>query len=82
MSYISAYLFVRGCVEEFRKKYNLSKEKSIQYFLEFIKQCTYRDEWLIFDIANALNFSQKELLNGKQMQLKLLKSLNKKTKLL
>ena len=82
LSYISSYLFVRSCVEEFLKKYNLSKEKSIQYFLEFIKQSTYRDEWLIFDIANALNFPQKELLNGKQMQLKLLKSLNKKTKLL
>ena len=41
LSYISSYLFVRSCVEEFRKKYNLSKEKSIQYFLEFIKPVSY-----------------------------------------
>lgn len=42
LSYISSYLFVKGCMETIVKKYNLSKEQSVQYFLEIVKRsdCT------------------------------------------
>ncbi len=75
LSYISSYLFVRGCLEIISKKYNLSKAQSIQYFLEIIRESEYSNEWLIFDIADALDISGDELLEGKKMQLEILQSL-------
>ena len=77
LSYISSYLFVRGCMETIVKKHNLSKEQSIEYFLEIVRESDYVNEWLIFDIADALDLPREELLNGKQMQLEILKSLSK-----
>lgn len=79
ISYISSYLFVRGCMETISKKYNLSKEQSVQRFLEIVKESTCLNEWLIYDIADALDLSRDELLNGKQMQLEILQSLSKET---
>lgn len=72
LSYISSYLFVRGCVETITEKYGYFKAQSIQYFLEIIKQSNCQDEWLIYEIANALELSPEELLNGKQIQMKVL----------
>lgn len=77
LSYISSYLFVRGCMETIVKKYNVSKERSIQHFLEIVKESDCYNEYLIYDIADALDLSREELLNGKKMQLELLKSLKK-----
>ena len=77
LSYISSYLFVRGCMETIVKKHNLSKEQSIEHFLEIVRESDYVNEWLIFDIADALDLPREELLNGKQMQLEILKSLSK-----
>lgn len=76
LSYISSYLFVRGCMETIAKKYNLSKEQSVQHFLEIVKESDCSNEWLIYDIADALDFPRDELLNGKQMQLEILQSLS------
>lgn len=76
LSYISSYLFIRGCVETIVKKRHFSKAKAIQYFLEIVKQSNCTNEWLIFDIANAIGLSQDALLNGKQLQMKVLKSLS------
>ncbi len=75
LSYISSYLFVRGCMETIAKKNNLSKEQAVQYFLEMIKDSDCINEYLIYDIADALDLPREELLNGKQMQLQTLHSL-------
>lgn len=75
ISYISSYLFVRGCMEIIAKKFDLKKEDAVQRFLEIVRESECINEWLIFDIADALDLSRKELLNGKQMQLEVLKSL-------
>ncbi len=75
LSYISSYLFVRGCVEFIVEKYVCSKAQSIQCFLEIIKQSNCIDEWLIYDIACALELPQEELLKGKQIQMKALNSI-------
>lgn len=71
-SYISSYLLVRGCVETIAEKNECSKARAIQNFLEIVKQSKYTNEWLIYDIANAIGISQDDLLNGKQLQMKVL----------
>lgn len=76
LSYISSYLFVRGCMETIAKKYNLSKEESVQHFLEIVKGSDCFNVWLIYDIADVLDLPRDELLNGKQMQLEILQSLS------
>ncbi len=64
-------------METIAKKNNLSKEQAVQYFLEMIKDSDCINEYLIYDIADALDLPREELLNGKQMQLQTLHSLNK-----
>lgn len=76
-SYISAYLLVRGLIENIEECYKLSKSDAIQYFLEVLRTCNYRNEWLIYDIANALNLNQEELLVGKDIQLGVVNKLKK-----
>ena len=78
LSYISSYLFVRGCVETIAEKNNLSQAKAIQYFLDIVKQSNCTNEWLIYDIANAIGLSQNDILNNKQLQMKVLSSLSTK----
>ena len=75
LSYISSYLFVRGLIEKIEEQEKLTKEESAQYFLEMIKN--NNKENLIEDIAKKLNIEQEELLNGKQMQLNILKEIIK-----
>lgn len=75
ISYISSYLFVRGCMEIIAKKFDLKKEDAVQRFLEIVRESECINEWLIFDIADALDLSREELLNGKQIELEVLKSL-------
>lgn len=75
ISYISSYLFVRGCMEIIAKKFDLKKEDAVQRFLEIVRESECINEWLIFDIADALDLSREELLNGKQIELEALKSL-------
>ena len=74
ISYISSYLFVRGCMEIIAKKFDLKKEDAVQRFLEIVRESECINEWLIFDIADALDLSREELLNGKQIELEVLKS--------
>lgn len=75
-SYISSYLFVRGCMEIISEKHNLSKAESLQYFLEIVKQSENYNEYFIYDIADAIDFPKNELLNGKSLQLNVIKSLS------
>ena len=82
-SYMSSYLFVRGVLEEIALKYSLTKGKSINYFLNFIKNTGCTKEFLVYDIAYELDYSPEELLNTKILQLKAIdsiKKLNTKTK--
>lgn len=68
VSYVSAYLFVAGCIELIKNKFNFSKIEAAQKYLEIIKHSTCTNEWLIFDIANVLDIDKEELLNGKVVQ--------------
>ena len=66
-------------METIVKKYNLSKEQSVQYFLEIVMGSDCTNEFLIYDVADALDLPREELLNGKQMQLEILQSLSMET---
>lgn len=77
LSYISSYLFVRGCLETIENKFGLNKIESLQYFLEIMKQSSYYEDWLIYDIADTLDLDKEELLNGKSLQLEVIKNLSK-----
>ncbi len=74
-SYISSYLLVRGCLETLKEEYDISKTEATQRFLEIVKQSKCTNEWLIFDIANAIGISEEILLNGKDIQKKALASI-------
>lgn len=77
LSYISSYLFVRDCLESLVKKENLTRVQALEKFLKIIRYSEYVNEYLIFDIANALEISKEELLYGKALQMDVLKSIVK-----
>ena len=77
-SYISSYLLVRGILETIAEKYNFTKAQAIQHFLEIVKQSNCMNEWLIYDIANAISILPDDLLNGKELQIKVINSLSNK----
>lgn len=79
LSYISSYLFVRGCMETIAKKDNLSKEQAVQRFLEIVRASDCSNEWLIYDIAETLEEDKDELLDGKKMQLAALQAITMKS---
>ena len=62
LSYISSYLFVRGCISKIQKNRNCSKIDAVQKFLEILKCSNCTNEWLIYDIANAINLDKDKLL--------------------
>lgn len=74
-SYISSYLFVRGCLETLVEQYRISKAEATQKFLEIVRQSECIDEWLIFDISDAIGIPKEILLDGKDMQKKALSSI-------
>lgn len=75
-SYISSYLFVRGCLETIAIKFKLDRSEATQKFLEIVRSSKNTHQWLIYDIANAIDIAKEELLDGKQMQLKVIKELS------
>ena len=77
LSYISSYLLVRGCIEIIIEKNNYSKIAALQYFMEIIKQSRCSEQWLIYDIANAIGIPKETLLNTKEIQLKALNNIKK-----
>ena len=77
LSYISSYLFVRGCVEKIASKFGLDKVQATQKFAEIVRQSTCSKQWLVYDIANAIGVPQEELLTGKEMQLNVIKNITK-----
>ena len=76
-SYVSSYLWVRGCIELIQEKNNGTKAEATQSFLEIVRKSTCHNEWLIFDIANALEISKEELLEGTIVQQKAIASIHK-----
>lgn len=75
LPYISSYLFVRGCIETIETKFNLDRLSATQKFLETIRATSSINQWLIYDIANAIDLSEEELLNGKSLQLNILEKI-------
>lgn len=64
LSYISSYLFVRGCIRQIEEKYQTDKIESLQMFLEMLYKSRYTSAWLIFDIADFLGLDRIELFRG------------------
>lgn len=75
LSYISSYLFVRGCMELIKEKYKLTRKETIQKFLEIVRESKCSNEWLILDIANALEIEEDKLLNRIDVQKEVLENL-------
>ena len=73
-SYISSYLLVRGCIETICDKKGISKAQAIQNFLEIVNESNHSNEFLIYDIANAIGIPKDDLLNGKSIQMNTLAS--------
>jgi hypothetical protein len=67
LAYISSYLFVRGCIETITFKFSINKIEATQKLLEIIRSSKCTNEWLVFDLANALDIPQDELLNKKEI---------------
>jgi len=68
LSYISSYLFVRGCINLIEEKFKMNKVEATQKFLEIVGQSRCSHEYLIFDIADILEISRETLLNTKKIQ--------------
>ena len=71
-SYISSYLFVRGCLEKIVNDNNFSKRDALQYFLNLLYQNDYSFEWMIYHIADNIGIDKNNLLNSKEVQLKVI----------
>ena len=75
LSYISSYLFVRGCIKKIEEKYRINKIDSLQKFLEMLYLSNYISVWLIFDIADFLGLDREQLLTSKELQLSILEDI-------
>ncbi len=67
-SYISSYLFIRGYIIVLEKKFNLSKIEALQKFLEIVMNSPYRNQFLIFELADIIDYPHDKLLNSKYIQ--------------
>ena len=74
-SYISSYLFVRGCLEMIADKFKLNRAQATQKLLEIIKFAGYGKQWLVMYLADQIGVSQKDLLEGTDMQFDVIKQL-------
>lgn len=73
-AYVSSYLFVRGCINVIEKKFKINKIEAMNKFLEIIMNSMYMHQFLVFDIAAALDVDKEDLLNGKFIQYKAITS--------
>ena len=74
ISYISSYLLVRGCIERIKKIEFIKSTSSSIFFKNCKTKCSW-NEWLVYDIANALDIPKEKLLTSKEMQLTVLKNI-------
>ena len=75
LAYISSYLFVRSCMEKIASKFNIDRAQATQKFLEIVRSSNCSSEWLVYDLAYALDLPKDEFLNGKSIQLNTLNNL-------
>lgn len=74
-SYISSYLFVRGCLEKIVRDNNCSQKDALQYFLNLLYQSNYSHEWIIYHIADNIGVDKDDLLDSKEIQLEAINSI-------
>ena len=74
-SYISSYLFVRGCLEKIVNDNNCSQKDALQYFLNLLYQSNYSHEWIIYHIADNIGVDKDDLLDSKEIQLEAINSI-------
>ncbi len=74
-SYISSYLFVRGYIMKIAEKFELTPISATQKFLEIVRSSEYSNQFLIFDLANAIDIPGSDLLKTKTIQLLAQKSI-------
>jgi hypothetical protein len=75
LAYISSYLFVRSCLEIIASKFNINRAEATQKFLEIVRSSQCSHEWLVYDIANALDIPKSVLYSKKTIQINTLKDL-------
>ena len=68
-AYISSYLFVRGYITKVAEKFNLNRIEATQRFLEIVRSSQCTNQWLIYDLAEAIGMNRDELLDTKTIQL-------------
>ena len=78
-SYVSSYLFVRGCIETLKENEKCTREEAIQDFLMLIKNMNNNNEYMIADIAEYIHIPVETLLFGKSLQLSIINNITKKT---
>lgn len=78
LSYISSYLFVRGCMEKMVDKHHISRVEATQKFLEMVRKSRCSNEWLVLDLSSDLEISGDELLCSKELQIKTLGKISEK----
>lgn len=79
LSYISSFLFVRGCLKLLEKKLNIDKKEALQKFLEMLEKIDYKDEELVNFIAEELSMDSETLLTKKNIQIENLDSIKNNT---
>lgn len=75
LSYISSYLFVRGCLEHISEKNNSNRVEATQRFLEIVGNSNSICEWLVCDMAKSLELPVDTLLEDTSMQMKVIESI-------
>ena len=75
LPYISSYLFVRGCIEIIEKNFNLNKQEALQKFLGILRSSQSYNAYLVYEIANSIGIDKEELLNGKNIQINIIKNM-------
>jgi hypothetical protein len=70
-AYVSSYLFVRGYVAALAKRSGSDRIAATQKFLETVRAaaCEYGNEWLMYELADAIGMDSGELLETKNLQL-------------
>lgn len=74
-SYISAYLWSRAVTEQIRKKFNLSREQTIQKLLEFYAFTGRRNQFFVIELAHLIGMDPDKLLNSTEYQMEMLKQI-------
>lgn len=79
-SYVSSYLLVRGMIEAIEKNFSLDKKAATQKFLEIVRTTNSWNEYLIFELADAIGLEREELLSGKSIQMAIISKIKEGTK--